>query len=72
MLCAFMECFSACALLELTEATTYIQKDFYFADIGIMTFDSPSDSVTCCLTLVAGRYISRQLRFQLQLSQTSL
>ena len=42
------------------------------ADIGIMNFGSPLDSVACCLMLVAGRPISQRIltAFQLQLSQT--
>ena len=45
---------------------------FYSADIGIMNFGSPLDSVACCLMLVAGGPISQQIfpSNQLQLSQT--
>ena len=50
MPCSFMESF-ACALLELTEAPSYILRVFYFVGIGITTTASPAlDIAALCLS----------------------
>ena len=61
-----------CLITLFNRATTHILRAFYSADIGIMNFGSPLDSVACCLMLVAGRPISQRIFFsiQLQLNQT--
>ena len=61
-----------CLITLFNRAATHILRAFYSADIGIMNFGSPLDSVACCLMLVAGRPLSQQIIFsnQLQRSQT--
>ena len=53
-----------CLIALFDRATTHILRAFYSADIGIMNFGSPLDSVACCLMLVAGRPTSQRI-FQL-------
>ena len=61
-----------CLIALFNRAATHILRAFYSADIGVMNFGSPLDSVACCLMLVAGRPFSQRgfSSFQLQLSQT--
>ena len=57
-----------CLIALFDRATTYILRAFYSADIGIMNFGSPLDSVACCLMLVAGRPTGQRI---VQLSATA-
>ncbi len=47
-----------CLIALINRASTHILRALYSADIGIMNFGSPLDSVACCLMPVAGRPIS--------------
>ncbi len=51
-------------IAPLNRASTHILRAFYSADIGIVQFSSPLDSIACCLMLMVGRPIS-QRNFQL-------
>ena len=57
-----------CLIALFNRASTHILRAFYSADIGVMNFSSPLDSIACCLMLVAGRPIASEIS---QLSATA-
>ncbi len=57
--------------LLFNRASTLTLRAFYSADIGIVNFATPFNSVACCLMLVAGRLISQRISpaFRVELLQ---
>jgi len=49
-----------CLIALFNKASPHALRAFYSADLGIINFGSPLDSVACCLMLVAGKPISQR------------
>ena len=50
-----------CLIALFNRAATHVLRAFYSADVGIMNFNSPLDSIACCLMLVAGKPTSQRI-----------